>query len=88
MTDESSDSVFSRVSALLVPICTSPVMLMFCGDPGRALVAWVCAIALVISVRISWGRRRHLWFWVMVAILTGLHVLRGLCLPYRHLDSA
>ena len=82
MADESTDSVRSRLSALLVPICTAPVMLVFSRDPGRALAAWVCAIALVISIRIFWERRRHLWFWVMVAGLTGLHVLLVLRVPW------
>lgn len=82
MADESSDSVHSRLLALLVPIGTAPVMLMFHGDPGRALAAWFCAIALVISVQIFWERRRHLWFWVMVSILTGLHVLLVLRVPW------
>ena len=82
MVDNPIDSRFSRASALLIPICTSPVMLMFRGDPGRELAAWVCAIALVSSVRIFWERRRHLWFWVTVAILTGLHVLLVLRVPW------
>jgi hypothetical protein len=79
---EEPDNRFSRISALLIPLCTSPVCLLFRGDPGRALAAWVFTIAIVMSVRIFWGRRRLLWFWVTVAILTALHVLLILYVPW------
>ena len=79
---EETDNRFSRVSALLIPLCTSPVLLLFRGDTGRNLAAWVFAIALVASVRIFWGRRRLPWFWVTGAILTALHVLLVLYVPW------
>lgn len=76
------DNRFSRISAILIPLCTSPVCFLFRGDSGRALAAWVFTIALVVSIRIFWGRRRLLWFWVTVVILAALHVLLVLCVPW------
>lgn len=79
---EEKDNRFSRVSALLIPLCASPVLLLFRGNTGRGLAAWVFTIALVASVRIFWGRRKLPWFWIMVAILTALHVLLVLYVPW------
>ncbi len=79
---ETSEGKFSRVSALLIPLFTSPVCLLFRGDPGRALAAWLFTGALVLSIRFFWGRRGHLWFWVMVAVLTVLHVLLIIYVPW------
>jgi hypothetical protein len=83
MTNQTSkDTFLSRVSALLIPLCTSPVLLLFRNDAGRKLAAWVIAMALVASARIFWGRRRHLWFWATLAILTVLHALLILYVPW------
>jgi hypothetical protein len=80
--DKAPDNKFARVSALLIPICTSPVCLLFRGDPGRALAAWVFTGALVTSIKFFWIRRRHLWFWLTVAMLTVLHVLLIVYVPW------
>ena len=80
--EEAPDSKYSRLSALLIPICTSPVCLLFRGNPGRALAAWVFSGALVMSIKFFWGRRRHLWFWLTVAVLTALHVMLVVYVPW------
>jgi hypothetical protein len=79
---EASENKFSRVSALLIPLCTAPVCLPFRSDPGRALAAWVFTGALVMSIKFFWGRRRHLWFWLTVAVMAGLHVLLIIYVPW------
>jgi hypothetical protein len=58
------------------------VLLLFHNDAGRTLAAWVIAMALVASARIFWGRRRFLWFWATLAILTALHSLLILYVPW------
>lgn len=83
MTNQTSkDTFLSRASGILVAICAIPICLLFRSDPGRALVAGIVTIAIVASVRIFWGRRKHLWFWVTVAILTALHSLLILYVPW------
>lgn len=82
MNIPSIDSKYARFFALLIPLCTSPVCLLFRNDAGRALAAWVIAMAIVASIWIFWGRRKHLWFWVTVAILTVLHSLLILYVPW------
>ena len=78
------DSKYARLFALLIVIGTSPVFVLFdiYGDPRRGLPAWVCTAALMVSIWIFWGRRKLLWFWVTVAILTALHVLLVLYVPW------
>ena len=77
-----SDSLSSKFSALLAPLCTSPIWFLLRGFPGRALAAWAFATSLVLSVQACWSMRKHLWFWVMVAVLTALHVLLVLYIPW------
>ena len=87
MRNQKSGNKFSRVSAVLIPLCTSPVALLLRRDPGKALAAWVCTTALVMSIRFFWNRRRHLWFWVTVTILAALHVLLILYVPWPGMDT-
>lgn len=56
-------------------LCLVPVFLLFAllGDPGRGRAAGICAGVIVTTVRSTWNLRKHLWFWVTVAILTVLH---------------
>ena len=77
-----TESVSSKLSALLPPVCTAPVWLFLRNSPGRALAAWFFATALVITVQIFWAKRRFLWFWITAAILVALHVLLVLYVPW------
>ena len=77
-----SESLSSKFSTLLAPVCTSPIWFLLRGSPGRALAAWAIATALVLSVQACWEMRKHPWFWVVVAVLTALHVLLVLYIPW------
>lgn len=77
-----SESLSSKISALLAPVCTSPVWFFLRDSPGRALAAWAFATSLVLSVQACWEMHKRLWFWVMVAVLTALHVLLVLYIPW------
>jgi hypothetical protein len=35
-----------------------------------------------MSIKFFWGRRRHLWFWLTVAVLTALHVMLVVYVPW------
>lgn len=77
-----TESVSSKLSALLPPICTAPIWYVLRHSPGRALAAWFFATALVITLQIFWAKRRFVWFWTTAVILGSLHVLLVLYVPW------
>ena len=82
-----SESIVSKVSALLAPLCTAPLYFLLRGSPGRRLAAWVLTTSLVLSVQIFWEKRRLLSFWMTVAIMTALHVLLVLYVPWPEVHT-
>ena len=76
--------VVSRKWGLAAALCTSPLFLVFAyfGDPGRGRAAWISAGIFLIVVRLFWGLRNHVWFWITIAIVALLHVLLVVLVPW------
>src|SRR5579862_2227451 len=75
LNETQSPVVFTRKWRLVMMLCLVVLFLPFAflGDPGRGRAALMCAGVISIAVRSTWNLRKHLWFWVTVAILTALH---------------
>jgi hypothetical protein len=80
---QSIDSV-TKKWAILAGLCTSPlfVLFTFLGDPGRGQAAWVSALSLATATRFLWDLRRHVWFWITIAVIAFLHVPLILLIPW------
>lgn len=71
---------------LLVGICASPLYFLFAyfGDPGRGQAATVCAIALAFAARPFWDLRNRVWYWITLVVITLLHILLILLVPWPY----
>ena len=79
-----SPDVFTRKWLLLVMLCLIPLFCVFAffGDPGRGRAAVICAGVLVTAAKANWTFRQRLWFWMTLVILTVLHILLVLLVPW------
>jgi hypothetical protein len=75
--DNQAIDVFSRKWLLIVILCGVPIFFLFAvmGDPGRGRAAGISVAVGMTAIRACWNLRNHVWFWVTVAIMIGLHTL-------------
>ena len=79
----SFESISNEWVLLAGVICMVPVYFLVSHftDDGKALVASVSAVMIVLATRYFWDLRKHVWFWVTIAFIVFLHVLLVLFLP-------
>ena len=61
-----------------------PVILVFhyFGKPAL-VVPTLCSVwVIAIAIALRWRLRRHLWFWVIIAVFVALHVALLLVVPW------
>lgn len=75
-TDNQSPEVFTRKWLLIVIVCSLPIFFLFAflGDPGRGRAAGISAAVGMTAIRACWNLRRHVWFWIVVAVMAAVHV--------------
>jgi len=52
------------------------------GDWGRGRTAGICCAMGIFAGRSFWHRRRHAWFWAVLAVMILLHVALVLAIPW------
>jgi hypothetical protein len=52
------------------------------GDPRRGSTAWFSGIVLLVAIRMFWGLRKRVWFWITITIIAFLHVSLILFVPW------
>jgi hypothetical protein len=57
-------------------IITFPLFLLFnyFGKSGEGRAAWLCAMTLLLAVKVRWELSKHLWFWITIASIAALHI--------------
>jgi hypothetical protein len=84
-TGESSSDSPTRAWAIGVGICCLfPLYLLFSalGNAGRGTAAACFGGALIITVRLRWEMRKHVWFWVVIGFLVLVHLAIVLLIPW------
>jgi hypothetical protein len=76
MTDLNDNQFPNAKWGILAMLLSLPVLIVFAyfGDFGRGLTAGLCTAMIIGVVKAYWNLRKHVWFWVTVAILTTLQV--------------
>jgi hypothetical protein len=73
---------------VIIGVLVIPVFFVFrhFGDPDRGLIATVYAGVLVLAIGICWDLKKRTWFWLLIALLIGVHVLLifKLGLPFKY----
>ena len=62
----------TRKVALVVGLCTVP--LLFVLDTGRATAAAVCVCAFGLTIWSRWHLRRKVWLWIVLSLLAAAHL--------------
>ncbi len=77
-------STVTKKFGLVAGICTAPLFIVFAyfGEPERGFTAWACAGVILITIRLFWGLRSRVWFWVTITIIAFLHVPLILFVPW------
>jgi len=60
-----------KIGASLIPVF---LLVAFFGNADMALTVWIVLGATIVAVKIRWDLRRHIWFWVTIALILALHV--------------
>ena len=87
MKDVNGEQSPNRLSprwAMLAMLCTLPILVLFAylGEIRRGETAWFCTGMIVLAIRTCWDLRKHVWFWMTVAIVILLHVPLVLFFPW------
>jgi hypothetical protein len=74
----------TRTFGFVVGICTAPLFIIFayCGDPKRGSTAWFSAGIVLIVVRMFWGMRRRVLFWIVITTIAILHAVIIILVPW------
>lgn len=74
--DSDHPSVPDRVFAIFALLAVSPLFFWFAmrGEAAKGRAAALSAGVLIVLIRLTWGRRRYVWFWVTVACFAGIHI--------------
>ena len=72
--------------ASLVGLLTLPVAIVVghFADPGRGRAAGLALALMIGAVRAFWYLRRYPWFWMSVAVLTVIHVVLIVLVPWSN----
>src|SRR6185437_8937006 len=76
-----SGRAFLAFMAILVPLYLL-VNHIWGGD--IALTAYMCLATNMVAIGICWDLSKHLWFWVLIVLLLGLHVPLILMVKWPH----
>jgi hypothetical protein len=63
-------------SGLIIAAALLPVVIFFghIGEFDRGLNIAICLGVNLIAVRIRWNLRKNLWFWLVMALVTGCEI--------------
>lgn len=84
--DNDEDQGSSGKAYLIIGSLALGVYLVFTfvGKPGMALTAFFCTVAIMVAVGICWDLRTRIWFWLVIAVVVGLHVPLLLVVKWPH----
>jgi hypothetical protein len=68
----------------LAMLCSSPVLLIFIylGRTDQGFGASASAAVVLLAMRSSWNLRKHVWFWVAIALVVLIQVPIVLLIPW------
>jgi hypothetical protein len=74
----------TNYTGLWIGLATLPVMIVFThyGKDEMGMAAAVYLGMAILAAGIFWNRRRHVWFWVTLALVMALHVLLVIYVPF------
>ena len=72
--------------ALIVMACALPLFCIFLvlGRPILGVSVCVCAAVVITALRATWAQHRHVWYWVVFAIVLVLQVPFVLYIPWTN----
>src|ERR1700679_2040915 len=84
LEDVSADTV--KIWAVISFLLTLPAMAILSHyiDPGRGRAAGIALGFMIFSVTAFWYLRRHVWFWMSIAILIIVHVALIVFVPWSN----
>jgi len=84
MDEEQSLSEVTGKWAVIAMLCLSPLYILFIylGQPGKGRAAWICSGVILISIKMRWELRKHVWFWITITILCLLHIPLVFLVPW------
>jgi hypothetical protein len=63
-------------TGLIIALMLSPVffVITLLANADMALSACMVLAMIMIAVKIRWYLRKHVWFWVIIAVILALHI--------------
>ena len=63
-------------TGLIIAVILGPVFLLFLwlGKADMGLTVFIVLGMAIYAIKLHWDLRKHIWFWVIIAIILALHV--------------
>ena len=68
---EPTDYTGLKIVALLAPVF---FLIAFLSNADVGLGACIVLGMMILSVKIRWNLRKHIWFWAIIAVILALHI--------------
>ena len=67
----SADWTGAIVAVLLAPVF---VLFVYLGYAEKGFTTYLVSCALAIAIKLRWNLRKHVWFWVTIALVVAAHI--------------
>ena len=70
----------------IIGLCTLPVLALFIhfGREDLAVPACTYLVGIALATALRWGLRKHVWFWIVIALVVALHMVLLIKVPWPH----
>ncbi len=68
----------------LALLCSSPILFLFVylGRTDQGFGAWACFTVVLLSIISRWDLRKHLWFWIAIALVVLIQIPIVVLIPW------
>jgi hypothetical protein len=84
--DPREETAFTQYTGLKIGAVLMPMLLLFIyfGKADMGLTLFIVLGVSIVAIKIRWNLRKHVWFWVIIAVIFALHVPLFFMIRWTH----